>query len=61
MNPTQHQTVIRFLPLALDEEPKESEVEEETHVEIVDEQPPSIGDVRTISFKFFLVLIVKKL
>lgn len=48
VNPTQHQTVVKFLPLSLEEE--EATETEETAVEVVDEQPASITatDVRFV-------------
>lgn len=45
VNPTQHQTVIKFLPLTLEEQETEETEVEETPVDILDEQPASITDV----------------
>lgn len=45
VNPTQHQTVIKFLPLSLEEEVPSEGDSEQTDVQIVEEQPPNIVDV----------------
>lgn len=51
VNPTQHQTVIKFLPLSLEDEESTEEGEtDETSVPIVEEQPPSISDVSMFFF-----------
>lgn len=53
VNPTQHQTVIKFLPLALEEQETEESEVEEAPVEILDEQPASITDVRYLFYYCF--------
>lgn len=45
VNPTQHQTVIKFLPLSFEEEETNSGETEESLVQTSDEQPQSLTDV----------------
>lgn len=45
MNPTQHQTVIKFLPLFLNEEVQSEGEPEESAVQVIEEQPASVTDV----------------
>lgn len=56
VNPTQHQTVVKFLPLSLEEE--EATEIEESAVEVVDEQPASITST-DVRFVFLLCMFVR--